>query len=128
MFQAFKAVGVVNNMQYQIYYMGYLMLCICLTWDLNKTIVNPLYPAKKRLRWYLLWVILSIVILLGSEAIYFSMLPPLQPAPGSAESKIPEAQFLRMATFQSTSKWKVGLLIPLGLFLIIGIHSCYKAW
>ena len=76
--------------------MGYLTLCICYTWDLNKTIVNPLYPAKKRMRWYLVWVVLSLVLLLGFEGIYFVT---LHPTSQDIDTGIPDAEFLRLATF-----------------------------
>lgn len=54
-----KFIGVIFTTQYHI-------ACVCYAFDLVLTIRNPLFPASKRLRWYIvvgvITVLLSIII------------------------------------------------------------------
>ena len=52
---------------YEFFLMMYLFLCVCFSWDLWQTIKNPLYPANKRLRWYILYSILMVFVLFAAE-------------------------------------------------------------
>jgi hypothetical protein len=37
-------------------------------------------------------------------------------------------QILQIASFQSSSQWKIILLVPLLFFVIVGTYSCFKAY
>lgn len=67
---------------YEFFMMMYLMLCVCISWDLYQTIKNPLYPANKRLRWYVLSSVLTILALfvLEYKLISGSIVKALDPA------------------------------------------------
>jgi hypothetical protein len=64
---AFTTQIIGHYLLYEIFLMMYLFLCVCFSWDLWQTIKNPLYPANKRLRWYILTSILLMLVLFGIE-------------------------------------------------------------
>lgn len=62
----YKSFGYLLISQYGIYELSqfaYLFLCICLPIDLYQTVQNPLYPAAKRMKLYILGTLVSIAIL-----------------------------------------------------------------
>jgi len=126
-FQTFEIIGVANFLIYEVFYTSYLILCICYSYDLYLTIKNPLYPAKKRLRWYFVWVAISIIILLTIEGIYYkSNTSHMKDLEG--DMHISGDKVLQLAAFQSSSQWKIILLIPLFFFVVVGTYSCIKAY
>jgi len=66
-YYSFAVLMVVNYFLYETFYLCYLLLCVCFSWDLYQTIKNPLYPAKKRMMWYMIFTTLSIIILFWIE-------------------------------------------------------------
>ena len=62
---------VLHYLMYEFFMMMYLFLCVCISWDLYQTIKNPLYPANKRLRWY---IITSVVLILGLFVLEYKLI------------------------------------------------------
>jgi len=60
---SFEFVIGANQFVYRSFFIAYLVLTICYTYDLFLTIKNPLYPSSKRMRLYGVWVMISIILL-----------------------------------------------------------------
>ena len=113
---------VFHYLMYEFFMMMYLMLCVCISWDLYQTIKNPLYPANKRLRWY---IITSVVLILALFAVEYKLIS------GSIIKALDpndESQNFEGYMNENRQKWKVLLIAPLLGQLFIGFFSCYKAY
>jgi len=121
-FIAFELLGGSNFLIYETFYVSYLVLCLCYAYDLALTIKNPLYPAKKRLRWYIVWVVLSLLVLFGYEIYYYS-----EYYSGLSLKTFNDGQY-SFAKIDNTYRWKVLLLLPISIFGILGPYSCIKAY
>lgn len=67
----FLTLSIVHEFLFQTLMLTFLVLTICFSWDLRLTIVNPLYPSKKRLRLYILICILCCITFYTYE--YFAI-------------------------------------------------------
>jgi hypothetical protein len=112
---------VIHYLLYEFFLMMYLSLCVCFSWDLYQTIKNPLYPANKRLRWYILTSVLLIFSLFALEykIIDGSVFVALNPHD--------ESQVFSNYMDENRQRWKILLIVPLLSQLVIGFYSCYKA-
>ena len=62
-FQSFGYLIVSQYGIYEVSLFAFLFLCICLPIDLLQTVQNPLYPAAKRMKIYILGTFISIAVL-----------------------------------------------------------------
>jgi len=65
---AYKLLINVSTIMFRSFYIIYIVLCLCYSYDLYLTIKNPLYPAKKRMRWYFIWCIVALVGVFSLES------------------------------------------------------------
>ena len=123
-FLVFELLMLINFVLYESFYAAYLILCVCFSYDLHLTIKNPLYPSYKRMRWYLLWVIIGLLSLYTIElGIVDLKTYKLKDLTQSLDDSTITLENLKM-----TNKWKIFLLVPLSLLFFIGTYSCIKAW
>lgn len=125
---SFEFVIGMNRVVYRSFFMSYLVLTICYTYDLYLTIKNPLYPAKKRIRFYFAWVIISIILLQISEG-YLSgdSAPDLAFIDVNRDLSTSSILGLRHNLAEMTSTWMILLLVPMLVFLIVAGRSVAKA-
>jgi hypothetical protein len=89
---------------------------------LYQTIKNPLYPANKRLRWYLITSVLFILTLFGLE--YKLIDGSIFVALDTTDT----TQTFQGYIEENRQKWKILLIVPFMGQLVIGVYSCYKAF
>ena len=83
------------------------------------TIKNPLYPAKKRMRWYFVWASLVLMILLLTEVVFVYE---------KGVNLFTEANPKVIDIVSRSNRWQVILLFLILVFLFLGSYSSYKAY
>ena len=113
---------------YTTFYTGYLVLCICYAYDLYITIKNPLYPVGKRLRIYICSVIFSwIVVWIISVSGEFNQDGHMADSALNDRDFINDIAEMKQLIFEERIIWKIALIVPLTIFVIVGIVSITKA-
>jgi hypothetical protein len=113
---------VLHYILYEFFLFMYLLLCVCFSWDLYQTIKNPLYPAEKRLKIY---IIASILITFGLFCVeYYLIEGSIFVAFDLSDPAYDLSEYMDI----NRDKWKVLLIVPLVAQLLIGGFSCYKAY
>lgn len=118
-FLIFELLMLINFILYESFYAAYLVLCVCFSYDLHLTIKNPLYPPFKRMRWYILWVIIALIALYIIE-INLTDLKTYELKDMTSEL---DNSTITLENFKMSNKWKIFLLVPLGLLFFIGTYS-----
>jgi hypothetical protein len=120
-----------NRVVYRSFFMSYLVLTICYTYDLYLFLKNPLYPAKKRMRIYTASVLISIILLNICEGFLSQGSGPdiiaqfkLNMDPNTGTENILS---LRHSMAETRSTWMILLLVPMLIFVIVTVRSVAKA-